>query len=507
LHVTRTVRRDWRQLRLFKSNWLISLALLLPAISAAGPWVEVGNSGLRSDIQILADAGVIKGAVTTWPLAWGDIVGDLDTSQVMEPYQQAALARVRRAASEQTSSGEIVLRARAAVSSNPVQIRSFENTPREDAEIELGAQYTGNWFAVNAQGYWADDPQDDKEWRADGSYAAIILGNWSLAATAQDRWWGPGWQGSMIYGNNARPVPSVSFDRNSTQPFKTKWLSWLGHWDLSIQVGQLEKEREIPEALLFAMRFNIRPLNGLEIGFSRTAQLCGEGRPCGWDTWKNMLLGKDNQGDNVNPEDEPGNQLGGWDIRWSDDLFNQPFALYTQWIGEDEGGGLPAKYAGQFGVETWGGIEQLGTYRVYLEWADTMCNFALYKGSDKVVPNCEYNNGIYKTGYRYRGRSLAQSFDNDASIFTLGMLLNDNRNNSWLLKLGYGNLNRKGDPDARNTVAQVKTRYREILLTHRRDIGFGQLHLGAGYDYRKNTITGSDEADTRLFIEWMHDTY
>ncbi|MEJ2139528.1 MAG: hypothetical protein P8Y61_08775, partial [Gammaproteobacteria bacterium] len=75
--MTRTVRRDWRQLRLFKSTWLISLALLLPAISAAGPWVEVGNSGLRSDIQILADAGVIKGAVTTWPLAWGDIVGDL----------------------------------------------------------------------------------------------------------------------------------------------------------------------------------------------------------------------------------------------------------------------------------------------------------------------------------------------------------------------------------------------------------------------------------------------
>ncbi|MGI9290211.1 MAG: hypothetical protein ACR2QG_02920, partial [Gammaproteobacteria bacterium] len=43
-----------------------------PKISSAGPWVEVGDSSLRSDIQILADAGVIKGAITTWPLAWGD---------------------------------------------------------------------------------------------------------------------------------------------------------------------------------------------------------------------------------------------------------------------------------------------------------------------------------------------------------------------------------------------------------------------------------------------------
>jgi hypothetical protein len=396
---------------------------------------------------------------------------------------------------------------RVAVASKPVEIRSFESTPREDAEVELGVAWTGDWLAVNLQGSWVDDPEDGKDWRADGSYLGFTFGNWSLAASAQDRWWGPGWQGSMIMSNNARPVPSISFERNTTQAFKTKWLAWLGTWDLAIQVGQLEKDRVIPEALLFGMRFNFRPIKNLEIGLSRTAQLCGEGRSCDFDTWVNMLFGKDNAGDNVDPEDEPGNQLGGFDIRWSYGLLGQPFALYTHWIGEDEGGGIPQKYTGQFGAETWGGWNALGTYRFYLEWADTMCNFVAYKGSENAVPNCAYNHSIYKTGYRYRDRSIAHTFDNDANIFTFGSSLTDNQNNSWLLKLGYGDLNRKGDPDQRNTVAQVKTRYREIELSHRRDIGFGYLHIGAGYDYRKDTLTGIDNGETRLFLEWSHNNY
>ena len=490
----------------------IGLALLLaPLLALAGPWVEVGNSNLRSDIQILADAGVITGTVTTWPLAWGDIAADLSSTGGIElkPWQQDALRRVRAAASEQMATGSWNPHARAAIAGNPVQIRSFEDTPREDGEVELGMEYTGDWFATNLQGSWVDDPQDGKEWRADGSYAAVMLGNWSLAATAQERWWGPGWQGSMIYSNNARPVPAIALDRNSTEPFETKWLSWMGHWDLSIQVGQLESDRFVPNALLFEMRFALRPLNGLEIGLSRGAQLCGDGRSCGWSTWKNMLLGNDNRGDNVSAEDEPGNQIGGWDVRWADHLFSQPFALYTQWVGEDEGGGLPAKYAAQIGGETWGGISQFGTYRVYLEWADTTCNLALYKGSDRQVPNCEYNNAIYKTGYRYRGRSLAQSFDNDARVFALGTILTDSHDHSWLLQLHYGTLNRIGEPDPRNTVAQVKTDYRGILLTHRRDLFIGDFfigdfNIGAGYDYRKNTVTGDTDGETQVFLEWTY---
>ena len=31
---------------------------------------------LRSDIQLLADAGILRGPVTTWPMSWPDIARD-----------------------------------------------------------------------------------------------------------------------------------------------------------------------------------------------------------------------------------------------------------------------------------------------------------------------------------------------------------------------------------------------------------------------------------------------
>jgi hypothetical protein len=421
--------------------------------------------------------------------------------------QFAALQRVKKAASEQTQLYKLNWNARLSIAENPVEIRSFENTPRDEGEIQLGSSWMGEMFSGSAQVTWVDDPADDKEWRADGSHLGMQLGNWMLAGTVQDRWWGPGWQGSMILSNNARPLPGFSFERMSTRPFETKWLSWLGAWDFSMNAGFFESDRVISNAWFFGMRLTLRPFRSLEIGLSRTAQWCGDDepdgreRPCDADTFVDLLLGNDNEGDNVSREDEPGNQLAGWDIRWSNDYFSEPFALYTQWIGEDEGGNAPAKYSALFGAETWGTWRNVGTYRVFFEWADTMCNFRLYKGDD-FVPNCAYNNKIYQTGYRYRGRSVAHTYDNDASVFTLGSILTDNKNNSWMIRLNYGNLNRQGEPDERNTVAQVKTRYGEIQLNHQRDIGFGKLKIGAGYDYRDNTVTNENTDDIRVFLQW-----
>lgn len=486
----------------------VCLLLALPAV--AGPWIEVGRSDIRSDILVLADAGVITGPVSTWPLAWADVAGDLQAfSGELREFERAALDRLRREASRQMRSDEIILHARLAGAEKPVQIRSFENTPREDGEAQLGFSWIGERFTARLQGTVVANAQDDKDVRIDGSYIGMALGNWSLAVSAQDRWWGPGWQSSLIYSNNARPVPSIVLDRSSTDPFETKWLAWLGQWDLTVQVGQLEDERFISNALLFGARFNFRPLQNLEIGISRTAQLCGDGRDCDLGTWKDMLIGNDNRGDNVDPADEPGNQLAGYDVRWSYAAFGQPFALYSQFIGEDEGNRLPNKFIGQFGAETWGMWDKLGTYRMIFEWSDTICNFPLVFGSDGsgTDEDCAYNHPVYQSGYRSYGRSLGAAFDNDASVFTFQTLLTDHRDNLWRLRLGYGNLNRVGEPDPANTVAQVKTRYREVEFGHRRMTRFGDFNLGVGYEARKNTVTGASDDDARIFLEWIYETW
>ena len=135
----------------------------------------------------------------------------------------------------------------------------------------------------------------------------------------------------------------------------------------------LDDERVVDDAWFFMARGSFRPLRGLEIGITRTAQWCGVNRPCSLGTFGDLLLGNDNRGVNVDAEDEPGNQLGGFDIRWvlPKDL---PVALYMQWIGEDGrgGGGAIGSWLRQLGAEYW---RQVGNFshRTHIEISDTMC--------------------------------------------------------------------------------------------------------------------------------------
>ncbi len=102
----------------------------------------------------------------------------------------------------------------------------------------------------------------------------------------------------------------------------------------------------------WGLRGSFRPMSGLEIGLSRTAQWYGDGRDCDLKTFLRLLNGSDNRGANVNPEDQPGNQLGGIDIRWT--LPRQrPLAIYMQWIAEDtrKTGSQLHQWLRQVGVE------------------------------------------------------------------------------------------------------------------------------------------------------------
>ena len=504
-------------------HMLKKLLILYPLIwsaAYAGPWVESGDMGLRHDIQILADAGLITGAVTSWPLSWGDLVTNLDEAENLKPYEWSALARVEKVAYKQTRVGITQLHSRVAVAKNPIQIRSHANTPREDLEVEFGGSWTGELFALNAQGTWVNDPLDGDDFRLDGSYAGVAFSNWSLAASMQNRWWGPGWQGSMILSNNARPIPSLTIERISTAPFKTKWLSWIGPWDFTFLLGQLEGEAEPADAKFMGMRLNFRPFKNLELGLSRTAQFCGsvpafneEGepngtidRPCSTSTLWKMLKGQDNRTENVNPAKEPGNQLAGYDLRWSTSLFSRPLAFYTQWIGEDANGLGPTQMTGQFGLESWGQISDLGSYRIYLEWADTECDFDLYRRIGGT-PNCAYNNLIFKKGYRYKGKSIAHSFDNDSSVLSLGTILIDRNDATWSARVNYGKLNRHGNPDPRNTVASEKTNYIEAQLGYTQQTRYGKISGGVGYDDRKVVSSGVSSSDIELFLEWTMSTF
>jgi len=481
---------------------IIMLLALAASPAVAAPAIAPGDIGLRHDIQVLADYGVIRGPVSTWPLAWDAIRADIDAardeSMILPVAVEQTLQRIHERAERETRRGQHRFRGRVAVAEKPSRIRSFENTPRENAEASASYIWFGERASVELNATAVDSPDDGKDFRADGSRIAIGLGNFTIAASTMDRWWGPGWDGSLILSNNARPIPALTISRNRTDPFESKWLSWIGPWDLSLVWGQLEQDRVIPNARFFGLRVNFRPIRSLEFGISRTAQWCGSGRPCGFDIFTDLLLGKDNLGDaGITTGNEPGNQLAGLDVRWTHFWFGTPVSVYGQMIGEDEAGGFPSRYLAQFGIETSGYIRHRWSYRWYAELAGTSCDFV----KDDIF-NCAYNHGIYQTGYRYRGRAIGHGFDNDARIVSTGIVVVNRNDSQWHALIRFGDLNRAGAPDARNTLTATPLELTSIDITHSRALSFGHIDIGIGYERLEDPLTGASNNDTRGYLTW-----
>ena len=72
--------------------------------------ITPGDMALRHDIQRLADQGIIKGPVTTWPLAWGPIIADIRQAEKIAELPRDvldAMNRVSARASWETRTTEL----------------------------------------------------------------------------------------------------------------------------------------------------------------------------------------------------------------------------------------------------------------------------------------------------------------------------------------------------------------------------------------------------------------
>ena len=484
---------------------LLLIFLLAGSLTAlAEPIAAPGDMRLRHDLQLLNDSGVINVPLTAWPIALGDIHRALaDTNaDTLNPPASAAYARLKEHLSWELDADSIKYRLGVSGSENPRIIRTFESTPREEGELSAGLSWLGERFVVNLSASYVSNPFDDEEFRPDGTYVGVALGNWMMTAGWQDRWWGPSRDGSLILSTNARPTPGVAIQRNVSMPFESRWLSWLGPWTLTSFMTELDDDRTINNALLFGIRGSFRPpKTGLEIGFSRTAQWCGDGRPCDLGTFADLLMGNDNRGDNVAPEDEPGNQLGGFDIRWS--LPRQvPVALYMQWIGEDGRGsaGSIGSWMRQLGMEYWGSIGPL-SHRTHIEVTDSMCREGGFGFSDKK-PNCAYEHSIYRTGYRYRGRAAGHPADGDSLSYSIGSTLVQSAGNFWNISLRYMELNREGAPNSRHTLTPTPQDLTDLQISHERHTPYGRFYAGLGYSWLSDQASNGSSSDFAGFVRW-----
>ncbi len=513
---------------LLKPSLAISLLLFLQT-SFAAPWVEPDDLTLRNDIQLLADAGIITAPVTTYPLMWNAIKDDILSAKLylLNDEQKQALNHVRYSF-KYASGHETITKKSIYLASNAKRFTSYGNDNFDQGNIELSSEFfVGNLagkLQVNYRLGLDDIPElnQGNDLNIDGSFLAYKLGNWVLSAGAIERWWGPGIDTNLIMSTNSRPVPAMSITRDNSHAFETPWLSWIGPWTLTAQMAQLESEREVPNTLMWSTRGTFRPLRGLEIGASWSLQWGGEGQPSSMSDFLKAITGGQECADGgpasgCDPSmlTQFGNHIAGFDARWSDTLFDLPYALYAQRIGEDSPeGGLITDKADLYGIET---RFTLFNQRIManLEYTDTQvaCN-----GDDPTL-NCYYEHGTYTSGYRYYRRTIGSTYDNDAQTLVATFLIQTTAGNSWQLKfrkvqLNTDNIDRYPDDiNLGNTVSKVAEdvlqfdgQYQFIALDSR--FTLGMIVTNSKFANNKDDISDDpnleDGTELDAYIKWEY---
>ena len=460
----------------------------------AEPFLSPSDPFLRHEIRLLQDEGSLDSTINSWPLN----LGGLRSKKTQHSWDHDLLGKTIR---EENRLGLNSIQSSIGIADNRVTSRSFGNEPRGSFTTGIETSWMNDRFAAKlsllalygVENDWKG--RKDEGLELDGSYIAARLGNWSASLGKVDRWWGPGWDGSLILSTNARPIPAISLDRRIAEPFENKWLSWIGPWSFHSFIGQMEEERHVPNPYLWGIRVDVNPtiLDGLEIGLFRMMQLGGDGRPEGLSTWVDAFLSQDNTGANTgkDPASEPGNQLAGLDIRWRP--WEAPFAIYGQVVGEDEDKFLPNCLMFQYGIEGWRNFSN-GTARIFLEYADLT---STWWTDESRTHNITYGHHIYSDGYRYLGRPVGHWADTDSKIFSLGGFLQYDSGIGWGTTLRSGDLNEDGSGN--NSVSNgVASDYFAIEVFNSRSYDNLDLSVQTSFGWEEIEVQSSSLSSSGL---------
>ena len=413
-------------------TWRAASALILTALVApptlAAPWADSGDRQLRSDIETLKGAGIIRGPVNSWPLPWAQIDNGINSigTAPLAPHVGAALARVRRlsARAQLVKTHQIDI-----AGTNRVQLaRDFGGGAREKADMAYRVELdTGAFFVSSGVGYRPG--QTGKDYHFEPGYIAVKSGNWAAYVGYTELWFGPGNDGTLLFSNSARPFPKIGIRRLSPDPLNIPVLRWLGPVKVEAFGGMLTEQRDYKNPLVMGMRVAFEPTPGLEIGLQRAIQICGSGRRCNARSFGKAWFGLGSADNSQSRDNDPGNQLAGFDISYARAIGPVTAKLYFEGIAEDRKNLALAHYARLSGVQLAGPIGQGGTmWSGFVEYTDTL-GAKLLGGS--TAPGVLYNNLIYTSGYTYKGRPIGYSLGGDTRVLTVSGSAVDTRNRRY----------------------------------------------------------------------------
>lgn len=493
-------------LRLFRvlSTLLAIATLTLSASALAKPWAEVGDRQLREDIEALADAGMIRGPITSWPLPWRQIAALSERWQIdkLPPHLVVRVNRIRR--HMDLAQQSTLVSAELGAGTDSKLVRTFEDTNREDAQgsVRVEHNFSENSYVSYGVGY--RHGQSGVDYHFDDVYGVHSFGNWGVYVGTVESWWGPGQEGALLLSNSTRPFQRVGIKRMQPYAFDVPVLRWLGPWSFEFFVGRLDGDRtDFEHPLVHSFRFAFKPVSQFEFAVSRTAQLCGSGRPCSFSTFTRSFIaaGTENVSD---PQRQPGNQLVSFDARWGGEVGRtMTGTVYAQALAEDGGGPaiLPDVYSYLAGGRLSGGTDGW-TWSAGIEWTDTYG--VRYFGANTPngrSPGVTYLNFIYRDGYSFKDRPIGFSLDGDSQLYSLSASITDPRNNRLSAALRRANINVTDTPDyhiSRNTERLWIGEFGANIPTRWGDIA-GELR----YQTDQPNTPGRRDGDVQLELRWQ----
>jgi len=166
------------------------------------------------------------------------------------------------------------------------------------------------------------------------TYALTRIANWNFSFGPQSLWWGPNRGGSLLLSDNAEPICMFRVARDV--PFTLPWMfGRLGPMKVEAFFGQLAGNHFPPRPLLHGERLSLKPTENLELGFSRTAEFGGAGRPLTFGSLLNTYFSL--KSSVWYPAwDNPGQRNGGFDISYRTPGLRNWLALYATLMSRDD---------------------------------------------------------------------------------------------------------------------------------------------------------------------------
>src|SRR5260370_15293846 len=160
----------------------------------------------------------------------------------------------------------------------------------------------------------------------------------------QSLWWGLGEGGALLFSNNAEPI--YLFRTSRISPLTLPGLfQWLGLVKFDFFFGQLAGNEFPPRPLIHGEKISFKPTENLELGFSRTVEMGGVGRPLTlralWNSYTSVTSIR-----NETPASDPGKRTGGFDFSYRVPFLRNWMTLYADSLATDDPSPLAAPRRG-----------------------------------------------------------------------------------------------------------------------------------------------------------------